>query len=80
MNKRIDSLAIASCILGIASLFLGPFGFIPAIIFGHISRSRIKSNERISGRTLATVGMIFGYVFLGLTVLMLLLFIFFGVS
>ncbi len=62
---KTDGGAIASMILGIASfvLCLSLFAGIPAIILGHISRSKIKkSMGRLQGDGLALTGLILGYI------------------
>ncbi len=66
---RIDSFAVVSFVLGLASLFIGPLGSLPAIIFGHISLSRIKANSSIEGRGYALAGVVLGYTTLVLMVL-----------
>ena len=63
-KERVDSFAIASFILGILSCVLWPLGFLPAIVFGHLSRSRIRANPALSGRGFATAGIVIGYAFL----------------
>jgi uncharacterized membrane protein HdeD (DUF308 family) len=58
-----DALAIVALVLGIFPLFSG----IPAIICGHISRSRIKKSEgRLGGAGMALAGCILGYAWLTL--------------
>jgi type IV pilus assembly protein PilA len=62
---RTDGGAIASLVLGIASfvLCLSLFTGIPAIILGHISRSKIKkSMGSLQGDGLALTGLILGYI------------------
>jgi type II secretory pathway pseudopilin PulG len=62
--QKTDGGAIASLVLGIASfaLCLTIFTGIPAIILGHISRSKIsKSSGRLKGDGLALAGLIMGY-------------------
>jgi capsular polysaccharide biosynthesis protein len=66
---RVDSFAVVSFVMGIASLIIGPLGSLPAIIFGHISLSRIKANSSIEGRGYALAGVILGYTTLVLMVL-----------
>ncbi|HEY2391676.1 MAG TPA: DUF4190 domain-containing protein [Candidatus Angelobacter sp.] len=63
--QQTDGGAIASLILGITSfaLCLSFFTGIPAIIFGHISRSKIKrSGGRLKGEGMALAGLIMGYL------------------
>jgi hypothetical protein len=57
-------MAIASLVMAMLSILIGPFGFIPAIICGHISRSRIRKNATLAGSGLAKAGLIIGYGFL----------------
>jgi type II secretory pathway pseudopilin PulG len=62
---RTDGGAIASMVLGIASfvLCLSFFSGIPAVIVGHISRSKIKkSGGRLKGDGMALAGLILGYI------------------
>ena len=62
---RTDGGAIASLVLGIASfvLCLSFLAGIPAVILGHISRSKIKkSGGRLQGDGMALAGLILGYI------------------
>jgi hypothetical protein len=52
--------------MGVLSFVIGPFGFIPAIICGHVSRLRLRRNPSLAGSGLATAGLIIGYGFLAL--------------
>lgn len=59
-----SGLAIASLVLGILAivLCLGPLTGIPAIICGHMALSRIRnSNGLLSGKGMATTGLVVGY-------------------
>ncbi len=71
--------ANASLILALASLVLGPFGAVPAIICGHKALSRMRKNPAIEGFGRALSGTILGYCFLVVFVVvfggMLLLFL-----
>ena len=63
--SKTDGGAIASMILGIASfvLCLSFLSGIPAVIVGHISRSKIKkSGGRLKGDGMALAGLILGYI------------------
>jgi type II secretory pathway pseudopilin PulG len=63
--QQTDGGAIASLILGIASfvLCLSFLAGIPAIILGHISRSKIgRSGGRLKGEGMALAGLIMGYL------------------
>ena len=68
-----DGLAIVSLCLGVCALVMGPFGFLPAlpaVIVGGISERRIRRTpDRISGKAMARVGRILGYVSLVISVL-----------
>jgi Domain of unknown function (DUF4190) len=61
---RITPLAICSLVLGIFSFFCGwLFTAIPAVICGHLARSKIrKSGGTLGGKGIATAGLIVGYV------------------
>jgi type II secretory pathway pseudopilin PulG len=62
---KTDGGAIASMVLGIASfvLCLSFLSGIPAVIVGHISRSKIKkSGGRLKGDGIALAGLILGYI------------------
>jgi hypothetical protein len=60
-------MAVAAMVLGILWLFW--IGSILAVIFGHISLSRIKHDRTLGGRGMAIAGVVLGYVGLGLLVL-----------
>jgi len=64
--SRTELLAIWSLVLGIISLVGCAFGGflvgIPAVICGHIGRSKIKKNPRLSGAGMALAGLITGYL------------------
>ena len=74
--------AIASLILGLLSLITCYFGFlfsIPGVICGHLALSAIKrSGAQYEGRGLALAGLIMNYLWLGIAVLLLLIFILVG--
>jgi hypothetical protein len=65
---RTDGTAIASFILSLSAIALGPLGSIPAIICGHVSRSRIRKSDSLTGSGLATAGLVIGYIGLALSV------------
>jgi hypothetical protein len=69
MNARKSGMAITSMVLGITSLTcLGILTGIPAIIFGHISHSRVrKSPDQYAGGGMAIAGFVMGYVSLLVT-------------
>ncbi len=72
-EKKTVGQAIASLVLGILSFLM--FGFltaIPAVICGHIAKSKIKSDpENLKGDGQALAGLIMGYITIGLTLLMI---------
>jgi len=72
-QKRTAGIAVASLVLGILGLVLiGPLGAIPAVICGHVAKSKIKRNpEYLAGDGLALAGLILGYVQIGLMVVMI---------
>ena len=72
-QQQTAGLAIASLILGIAGLVLiGPLGAIPAVICGHMAKSRIKESQgTLQGDGMALAGLILGYVNLGLMIVMI---------
>jgi hypothetical protein len=72
---RTSPLAIWSLILGILTfLCFGFFAGIPAVICGHVARSRIRQSQgNLTGGGLALAGLILGYVGTVITTLMILL-------
>jgi hypothetical protein len=68
---KTDGLAVTSLVLGILSVtFCNVVTGIPAIVCGHIARSRIlQSNGAIAGGGLAIAGLVTGYISIGLMVL-----------
>lgn len=58
-------LATASLVLGIVSIIGGAILIIPmvlAIVFGHISLSRIRKDPKLTGSGVAITGLVLGYV------------------
>jgi hypothetical protein len=66
-----SSLAIASAVSGIACWFVVPLiGAIIAVITGHMAKKEIRDSAgSLSGVELANVGLVLGYIHLGLTVI-----------
>jgi len=64
---RTSRLAIASLILALA---LGPVGFIPAVVCGHIALRRIERDSHLTGKGLALAGLIAAYSIFGLTIVL----------
>jgi hypothetical protein len=75
--KRNEKLAIESLGFGILSLIVGPLAGIPAVIYGHMAKARIKKNpDTLKGKGLALSGLIMGYIgifIIGLLITMMLL-------
>ena len=68
-----SGLAIASVVLSCLSVLVGPFGFLPGIICGHLARSECRRNPALTGSGIALAGLIVGYIFVGVTALTLLM-------
>ena len=71
VQKQTAGLAVASLVLGILGfMMLGPLGAIPAVICGHIAKSKINANpETLTGEGMALAGLIMGYIQIGSLVL-----------
>lgn len=69
-----SNLAIASLITGILGWILVPvLGSLAAIVTGHLANKEInESNGMLSGKGMATAGLILGYVQIGFIVLALI--------
>ncbi|HEY8679565.1 MAG TPA: DUF4190 domain-containing protein [Candidatus Dormibacteraeota bacterium] len=76
-SAQTNTLAIVSVISGIVSWFAVPvIGGIVAVITGHMAKREIRRTGE-QGDTLATVGLVLGYVHLAVVVLILgILFLF----
>lgn len=74
MQPKESSLAIASLITGILSWFLVPiFGALAAVITGHLAFNEIRESQgMLTGKGMATAGLILGYIQLGFIVLVLI--------
>jgi hypothetical protein len=72
-QKKTAGVAVASLVCGILGLIcFGPLGAIPAVICGHIARSRIRESAgALGGEGMALAGLILGYVSIGLMVVMI---------
>lgn len=74
-HSHVDSFAVTSFVCGVGSwILLGPFGSLPAIIFGHVALSRIKASSSLTGRGYAVAGVVLGYANFVLIVMGLLVF------
>ena len=63
-SQTVPGLAIASLALGIVSLVGGAILIVPmvlAIVFGHVSLSRIRRDQRLTGSGIAIAGLALGY-------------------
>ncbi len=58
----INNLAIASLILAILCVVLGPLGSIPAIICGHLALKGYRNANVAEGTGMAKVGLWIGYI------------------
>lgn len=72
--RRTSGLAIASLVLSCLSVALGPFGFFPGIICGHLARSECRRDPNVDGDGLAVAGLIVGYLFLVISFVVCLVF------
>jgi len=78
VKKEECGLAIASVICGGLSFFFGMFTALPAVICGHMALADFKRNPGKydnSAKTMSIIGLVLGYVFIGLSVLAVLVFI-----
>src|SRR5258707_2580937 len=66
--QRTSALALASLVFGALSWMTLPvIGAVAAVVIGHLAKSEIdRSGKQLGGREVATVGLILGYVQLGL--------------
>ena len=77
IQKETPTIAIVSLVLGIIGVAggifcIGPLLAIPAVICGHIARSRIlKAPDRLQGEGIALAGLITGYIAIALMVIIL---------
>jgi hypothetical protein len=76
VQKQTAGVAVASLVMAILGfVLLGPLGAIPAVICGHIAKSKIKQNpETLTGEGMALAGLIMGYIQLGALVVIVPLF------
>jgi hypothetical protein len=73
-GPKTSRLAIASLALSLGSLLLGPLGYLPGIICGHLAKGRIRRDPALGGRGLANAGLGIGYGILALNVIIAALF------
>jgi len=74
-EKKTAGQAVASLVLGILSLLIcGILTAIPAVICGHIAKSKIKADpENLQGDGQALAGLIMGYITIGGSILVVAL-------
>ena len=72
VKRQTSGIAIASLVLSILSILVGPLGFVPGIVLGHIAKSELKKHPELGGHGYAKAGLIVGYGFLVMGVLLLL--------
>ncbi|MBU1671634.1 MAG: DUF4190 domain-containing protein [Actinobacteria bacterium] len=71
-----DGMAIASLVLGIAGFFFCGLAGILAIIFGYMGKRNIReSGGRLGGDTFCTVGIVLGFIQLGIAVLVAIIWV-----
>jgi hypothetical protein len=61
-TKAAKPLAIASLALSLSSVLIGPFGFAPGIVCGHLALRRAKRSGSTDGKGLARAGLVVGYM------------------
>ena len=75
-SMKSSKLSIASLSLSCISLVLGLYGAITAfsgIVCGHIALKNIKNDPHILGAKKAKAGLIIGYIYIGLVLLLLII-------
>jgi hypothetical protein len=71
--SRTSTLAVVALVLSVSSVILGPLGFIPGIVCGHIAIWRIRRNPTVLGKRMAVAAVAVGYLFFVLFVAAFLL-------
>ena len=62
-KQRTNGKAVASLILSLTSYALIPFfPALVSIVLGHMARREIREDESASGRALANIGLVLGYL------------------
>jgi hypothetical protein len=69
---RTSGMAVLALILSCLSVFIGPFGFIPATILGHAASGACRRDPGLQGAGYARAALWVGYIFLALFVLAIL--------
>jgi len=66
-----SDLPIVSLTASCLSLLVGPVGCLVGIVCGHLARREIKKHPKLGGAGIALAGLIVGYIFLAIFLLML---------
>jgi hypothetical protein len=73
-QAKTAGMARASLVLGILGFIFGPLTAIPAVICGHMARSKIRESAgTLTGKGLALAGLIIGYIAIALCILFIIL-------
>jgi len=65
-NTQTNPLAVVSMVLSLSSVLIGPFGFLPGIVCGHLALSRLRREPQVGGAGATATGLAAGYGFLSL--------------
>lgn len=75
--RPVNGMATASLVFGIISFFTYGLTSVPAIIAGHVGRSKIRTTQE-SGEVRAKVGLVLGYLGLALLLVRIVTYVGFG--
>jgi hypothetical protein len=65
-NTQTNPLAVVSMVLSLSSVLIGPLGFLPGIVCGHLALSRLRREREAGGAAATATGLAAGYGFLSL--------------
>jgi hypothetical protein len=68
VQRRTNSLAVASLACGLGQIFFWFLAAIPAVVLGHMARRQIRQTGE-DGQGMATAGLVLGWIGIALTVL-----------
>jgi hypothetical protein len=68
LQRRTNSLAVASLACGLGQIFFWFLAAIPAVVLGHMARRQIRQTGE-DGQGMATAGLVLGWIGIALTVL-----------
>jgi Domain of unknown function (DUF4190)/Domain of unknown function (DUF1707) len=68
VQRRTNSLAVASLACGLGQIFFWFLAAIPAVVLGHVARRQIRQTGE-DGQGMATAGLVLGWIGIALTVL-----------